>query len=107
MSREFKTMNAIFFPKPVYAQAENDRAEAAFVVREDFQGMGIGGYLLGILEQIAKENAYKGFVANVLTQNAGMIHVFKKRYPHAEISMDAGEVYIVMDFEDASTKAES
>jgi GNAT superfamily N-acetyltransferase len=90
-----------------YAQAEDDRAEAAFVVREDFQGMGIGGYLLGVLEKIAKENGYKGFVANVLTKNAGMIHVFKKQYPHAKISTEAGEVYIVMDFGDASTKAQS
>lgn len=85
-----------------YAQDEDDRAEAAFVVREDFQGMGIGGYLLDVLEKIAKENGYKGFVANVLKKNTGMIHVFKKRYPNAQISIESGEVYIVMDFENAS-----
>lgn len=81
-----------------YAQAEADRAETAFVVREDFQGFGIGGYLLGVLEKIAKENGYKGFVANVLATNKGMIHVFKKRYPNAQITSEAGEVYMVMDF---------
>jgi acyl-CoA hydrolase/GNAT superfamily N-acetyltransferase len=90
-----------------YAQAEGDRAEAAFVVREDFQGMGIAGYLLGVLERIAKENGYKGFVASVLAKNTGMKHVFKKRYPHAKISTEGGEVYIVMDFDDGSAKSES
>jgi GNAT superfamily N-acetyltransferase len=87
-----------------YAHAEDDLAEAAFVVREDFQGMGIGGYLLGVLEKIAKENGYKGFVANVLTKNREMIHVFRKRYPNAEVSVDSGEVYIEMDFKDSSKK---
>ncbi|MHC1743369.1 MAG: GNAT family N-acetyltransferase [Syntrophobacteraceae bacterium] len=90
-----------------YAQAEADRAEAAFVVREDFQGMGIGGYVLGVLERIAKENGFKGFVANVLTKNTGMMHVFKKRYPHAKTSTDGSEVSLVMDFDDGSTKRES
>jgi acyl-CoA hydrolase/GNAT superfamily N-acetyltransferase len=90
-----------------YAQVGGDRAEAAFVVREDFQGMGIGGYLLGVLERIAKENGYKGFVASVLAKNTGMKHIFKKRYPHAKISTEDGEVFIEMDFDDASTIAES
>ncbi len=82
-----------------YAQESNDRAEVAFVVREDFQGMGIASYLLNVLAQIAKENQYNSFCATVLRENAAMIRVFKKNFPNADVSMNSGsDLLIVMDF---------
>jgi acyl-CoA hydrolase/GNAT superfamily N-acetyltransferase len=81
-----------------YAEAEPDRAEVAFVVREDYQNLGISSYLLEVLETIAKENNYKGFLATVLSENAPMIHVFKKRYPDATAKTTGGEVTIHMKF---------
>lgn len=84
-----------------YADDTDNRAELAFVVHEDYQGMGIASYLLEILEKIAKENDYSGFTATALRENIAMIHVFTKRYPDAEVSKDLGaEVKILMDFED-------
>ena len=62
-----------------YAEVEENIAEVAFVVREDLQRFGIASYLLGVLEEIAKENNYKKFTASVLRGNAAMIHVFKKQ----------------------------
>jgi ribosomal protein S18 acetylase RimI-like enzyme len=89
-----------------YAQEDDERAEVAFVVREDFQGLGIASYLLEILEIIAKENHYRGFSATVLRENAAMIRVFKKRFPNADISVSSGsDLRILMDFEDAVTPA--
>lgn len=88
-----------------YADDGNDYAEVAFVVREDFQGMGIASHLLEILEGIAKENNYSGFSATVLAENAGMIHVFKKRYPNAKMVTHGGnDIEIIMDFYDAGKK---
>jgi len=85
-----------------YADDEDNRAEVAFVVREDHQNLGIATYLLGMLERIAKENGFTGFTASALRENTAMIHVFKKRYPNAKVSKNAGtEVNIVMDFDDA------
>jgi acyl-CoA hydrolase len=85
-----------------YAADNEDRAEVAFVVREDFQGMGIATYLIEILEKIAKENNYTSFIASVLRENAAMIRVFKKRYPNAKISVSSGsDLLIQMDFSDA------
>ena len=85
-----------------YAEAENNRAEVAFVVHDDFQGMGIASFLLEIMEKIAKKNNYKGFSAIVLPDNRSMIHVFKKRYPNLKMIKDeAGDLEIIMDFEDA------
>ena len=85
-----------------YAQAAAETAEVAFVVREDFQGMGIGSYMLAFLEQIAAENDYTGFTATVLSENVAMIRVFTKRYPSAERHRESrGEITFKMAFKDA------
>ncbi|MBW2607470.1 MAG: GNAT family N-acetyltransferase [Deltaproteobacteria bacterium] len=87
-----------------YAMEESKRAEVAFVVREDCQGMGICSYLLELLEKIAMENGYTGFSATVLRENVAMIHVFKKRYPDLKTSMLGGNnVGIYMDFDAAGS----
>jgi len=85
-----------------YAEAEDGRAEIAFVVREDYQNLGIASYLIDQLESIAKENQYIGFQASVLKENEAMIHVFKKKYPNATIrsAKGADSVTLYMDFED-------
>ncbi|SLM32575.1 Acetyl-CoA hydrolase/transferase [Desulfamplus magnetovallimortis] len=82
-----------------YAEFEPQWAEVAFVVREDFQGQGIAGYLLKELEKIAIKNGYKGFYAMVLSENESMIHVFKKHYPEIKISMAGEEIELRMPFE--------
>lgn len=83
-----------------YAMDDENMAEVAFVVREDFQNMRIASYLLEFLERIAKENSFKGFTATVLKENAAMIHVFKERYPNARSVMDSGDsVVFQMDFD--------
>jgi len=82
-----------------YAQESDERAEVAFVVREDFQNRGIAPYLIEILEKIAKENNYKSFCATVLRENSAMIRVFKNRYPQAKISSGGGsDLLIEMNF---------
>ncbi len=84
-----------------YAEADEGRAEVAFVVREDYHGVGIASYLLKALEDIARENDYTGFVATVLRENGAMIKVFKKRYPNARIVPEGNELIVLMDFDDA------
>ena len=86
-----------------YADDESGRAEVAFVVREDFQGMGISSLMLSQLETIARENGFKGFTATVLQENAAMLHVFKKRYPDLRAANTGGsELLVIMDFVSAS-----
>ncbi len=78
---------------------DGDRAEVAFVVREDFQSMGVASHFLTKLEAIARENDYKGFTATVLKENAAMLKVFKRQYPDAKVSMSGGsDISVVMDF---------
>ncbi len=83
-----------------YAEASAELAEVAFVVREDFQGQGVATLLLEMLEGIAEQNDYKGFLATVLRENTAMIHVFKKRYPKAKTVPADGEVEVHMYFKD-------
>lgn len=89
-----------------YGQDDEDTAEVAFVVREDFQGMGVASRLIEILESIAKQNGYKHFSAYVLKENSVMINVFRKRYPHLKVSRGGGtDVQIRMSFDDAVSEA--
>ena len=82
-----------------YAEVTRETAEVAFLVKDELHGMGIGTRLLDILENIARENKYKGFVATVLAENKRMIHVFQHRYPDAKMMRTGGsEVEIEMPF---------
>jgi len=83
-----------------YAKAEDDTAEVAFVVKEQFQNMGVGTHLLETLKAIAQENKYTAFDATVLNENTAMLHVFQKVFPQAKIFRGGGgEVEIHMPFE--------
>ena len=86
-----------------YADGEGSRAEIAFVVREDFQGMGVGSVMLAQLETIALENGFKGFTATVLRENKAMLHVFNKRYSNMKTDdTRGGELILIMDFQSVS-----
>ena len=87
-----------------YVMEDENYAEVAFVVREDFQNLGLTTFLINLLESIAKENGYNGFTASVLRENAAMIHVFKNKYPHAKsTNIGRGEISLLMDFEPPDT----
>lgn len=81
-----------------YAEIDTNQAEVAFVVREDFQNMGIAGYLLQALEEVAVSNGFKAFYASILPENKSMLHVFTKKYPQAVVIYKYNEVQVVMDF---------
>lgn len=85
-----------------YAEAGQDTAEVAFLVKEDLHGMGIGSTLLASLETIAKENNYRRFSATVLSENQKMIRVFEKRYPDMQVMRTGGgELEVEMAFGDS------
>ena len=51
--------------------------DLAFVVDEKYQGIGIGSYLYEMLIRLAKDRGLKGFTAEVLEANQGMLKVFE------------------------------
>ncbi|MBU7019105.1 MAG: GNAT family N-acetyltransferase [Theionarchaea archaeon] len=53
-------------------------AEVAFVVRDNYQNLGIGTELLKYLTYLAKKQGLLGFTAEVLTENKPMLSLFEK-----------------------------
>ncbi len=53
-------------------------AEAAFLVKDEYQNRGIGTEILQYLTYLAKRRGLTGFTAEVLIENKPMIHVFEK-----------------------------
>ncbi|MCL2711994.1 MAG: GNAT family N-acetyltransferase [Methanomassiliicoccaceae archaeon] len=51
-------------------------AEVAFVVRDDWQGKGIGTYMIDLLIKVGKSRGVKTFTAEVLSNNVGMLNLF-------------------------------
>jgi hypothetical protein len=53
-------------------------AEVAFIVDDRYQSVGICSYLYSLLVKLAKQREIKGFIAEVLAKNRGMMKVFEK-----------------------------
>ena len=64
---------------------ENGFGNLAFFVDEKYQGLGIAPFLYDLLTRLAKERGLRGFTAEVLQENKGMLKVFEK----GELPMEA------------------
>jgi len=53
-------------------------ADVAFVVDEEYHGLGIATYLYKMLIRLAKDRGIHGFTADVLASNTAMMKVFEK-----------------------------
>ncbi|MBU7010185.1 MAG: GNAT family N-acetyltransferase, partial [Theionarchaea archaeon] len=73
-------------------------AEVAFVVRDDYQGKGIGTELLKYLTYLAKKQGLLGFTAEVLTENKPMLHLFEKMGFDIQKRADGGVYELRMTF---------
>lgn len=47
-----------------YTGVDGSQAEVAFLVHENYQGMGIASYILQELEKIALQNGYRVFMGH-------------------------------------------
>lgn len=60
-----------------YMATSSGRAEVAFAVADELQGLGLATLMLGHLGEVARENGIGVFFADVLPQNHHMIEVFE------------------------------
>ena len=81
-----------------YIDKKTHTAEAAFVVRDDFQKRGIGTELLKYLTYLAQKQGLLGFTADVLVDNQSMLHVFQKMGFNIQKSISAGVFELKMMF---------
>ena len=76
-----------------YAEYPEEKThEMAFLVDEEFQGKGIGSFLVNYLIKIARERGLPKLSASVLRKNSKMLDVFKKAEVAPRI-MPAEDVY--------------
>jgi len=84
-----------------YAYYEKENVyELAFVVDEEFHGMGIGSSMLDDMFDIAKDRGIKKLVAYVLYENASMLHIFKHARITPFIKTDGNEVELTYDMDE-------
>lgn len=73
-------------------------ADIAFVVRDDWQGRGIGRLLLRKLGEAARERGLRGFTADVLVSNQPMLGVFHESGLKVRSSVEDGVYHIEAKF---------
>ncbi len=76
----------------------DNMAEVAFLVRDDWQGRGIGTHLLKKLIEIARERGIKGLKADVLAENRKMLSVFHNCGYLVKTKMEDGSYSVTVDF---------
>jgi GNAT superfamily N-acetyltransferase len=80
-------------------------AEIAFVVREQYRGMGIATHLLQKLAQIVRANGFAGITAQVLVANTAMLQVLTDVLGRAdEITSGEGEMTLTYRFKNVPPK---
>jgi acetyl coenzyme A synthetase (ADP forming)-like protein len=78
-----------------YVAIDDERAEVAFTITNDFQGRGLGTILLGQLAEVAAANGIKVFEAEVVAANHAMLRVFRASGFPLEVSANAGQLQVV------------
>lgn len=82
-----------------YLNPKTNRAEVAFVVRDEWQNRGIGKFMFKYLVNIARRNGIRGFTAEVLRDNKSMQAVFNKSGLKIKSALTEGVYSFEMDFE--------
>lgn len=73
-----------------------DRAEVAFLVEEDYHGLGIAGMTLRHLTAIARQKGVAQFHAEVLPENRGMLAVFSRSGLPCSQELAEGVVHVTL-----------
>jgi acyl-CoA hydrolase/GNAT superfamily N-acetyltransferase len=81
-----------------YLDERTNRAEVAFVIRDEWQNRGIGSHVFKILAKIAKRNGIAGFTAEVLRDNQRMRTIFNHSEYKVTHRIEEGVYSFIIDF---------
>ncbi len=81
-----------------YLDEHTNRAEVAFVVRDEWQNKGLGTFVFRHLVNIAKANGISGFTAEVLRNNNRMQAIFNHSGLNVTSTIEEGVYSFTMDF---------
>jgi len=79
-------------------------AEIAFVVRDDWQRLGIGTCLMRRMVEIGRSRGVQGFSADVLTRNWGMMLVFQQSGLPVQTRFEGGVYHLEMQLSGADAR---
>jgi RimJ/RimL family protein N-acetyltransferase len=71
-------------------------ADVAFVVDEQYQGIGIATYLYKLLIRLSKNRGIQYLTADVLATNKGMMKVFEKEEAPVTAKLDHGVYHLTI-----------
>ena len=75
-------------------------ADVAFVVDENYQGLGIASFLFDMLIRVAREQSIQWFTADVIADNKAMLKVFEKAPFPIRAIMESGIYNLTIPFTD-------
>jgi len=81
-----------------YLDESSNRAEIAFVIRDEWQNKGIGTFLFKYMVTLAKQNGISGFTAEVLRENKRMQAIIKNCGHKVTSRLDEGVYSFQCDF---------
>jgi len=73
-------------------------ADVAFVVDEQYQGLGVATYLYKLLIRLAKDRGIQGFTADILASNKAMMNVFEKGGEMIRAKLEYGVYHLSIPF---------
>ena len=79
--------------------SQSPYADIAFVIDEKYQGVGLASSLIKMLIQAAKERGLKGFTADILATNKGMMKVMEKCGLPMTASLESGVYHVTIPFD--------
>ena len=82
-------------------------ADVAFVVDEQYQGMGVATGLYKMLFQLARSRGVQGFTADVLATNKAMMKVFEKCSETVNAKLEYGVYQLMIPFDPQHARKET
>ena len=79
-------------------------AEVALVVRDDYQGKGVGTAILSYLTELAQKEGLLGFTAEVLIENVPMMHLFERMGFDIQRRTEEGVIELRMGFRSSNAE---
>jgi GNAT superfamily N-acetyltransferase len=80
-----------------YVLVANDRAEVAVTVIDTYQGKGLGTIFLKHLITVARSAGLRQFIAEVLSENRPMLHVFQHSGLPMSVQSASGVTHVTLD----------
>ena len=81
-------------------------AEIALTVHDEFQGQGIGEFMLGHLIQLGRTDGIRTFAADVLATNTPMLGLLQKFAPQRRSSYNQGVCHVEFDLAKATIRTD-